>query len=292
MADPIEVPFSDNESEEVTDDQLIVEADKPGDSPEVKAQRAQRRRERAAERERERKEQADRLARVEAELAQERAERARLAGYVQALPTAQQNGKDPYEAALDQVYEERANAYAQMNAELKAGTLDEKRSKHYERVSRDIEGRISGIHAQRAVDASVQRTRQESAQQPYVHKYPDVYSNPAAFEYAKAEHAKRAARARVTGEQITNDTVDEIMEETRSVFKLGPKKGPSKTDRERLSGYGSGYGDGYGDNRAGIAMTPALRKMAIALNPDLKEEDAIKKWVDTAGKELRKQKVL
>lgn len=287
MAEPIEVPFSDDE--QVTDDQLIVEADKPGDSPEVKAQRAQRRRERAAERERERKEQADRLARVEAELAQERAERARLAGFVQALPAAQQQpGKDPYEAALDAVYEERHNAYQSMQAELAAGKLDEKRSKHYERISRDIEGKISSIHAEKAIATRVPAQRQEQAQQVWVSKYPEVYNNRQAFQYAQATYQRRQA----LGENVTNETVDEIMAETLNTFKLRGKPAPTQNDRARLSGIASSGGGGSGERSGGIQMTKDLRKMAVALYPELSEEKAVEKWVNTAGKELRKQKVL
>lgn len=290
----IEVPFSDNESEEVTDDQLIVEADKPGDSPEVKAERAQKRRERAQSRERERKEVIEANKALAAENAEVKSRLARLEGYVTALPAGNQpqHGKDPYEAALDGVYEERSNAYQQMQAELKAGTLDEKRAKHYERVSRDIEGRISTIHAEKAVNSRVPQQRQEAAQQQYVSKYPEVYNNAPAFEYAKGEFAKRTARAKVTGEQLTNEVVDEIMQEAKTVFKLGGKSAPTRNDRDRLSGLSSSSGGGGGENRGGIAMTPALRKMAIALHPEMSEEKAIKTWVDTAGKELRKQKVL
>lgn len=296
-AGEIVVPFSDDQSETVTDDQLIVEADKPGDSPEVKAERAQRRRERAKEREQERKEQAERLTRVEAELAQERAERARLQGFVQALPAAQpQPGKDPYEAALDAVYERRSNAYAAMQAELKAGTLDEKRSKHFERESRDIEGEIARIHAERAVNSRVPQQRQEQAQQQWVSKYPEVYNSPVAFEYARGRFQSRQALARANGETLSNDVVDEIMQETQTTFKLGKKAPPSRTERDRLSGTSSGSsgssgGDGGGH---GISMTKELRSMAVARygGPGISDEQAIKQWVQREGKELRKQKVL
>ena len=293
---PIEVPFTDDVAE-VRDDELIVEADKPGDSPEVKAQRATSRRERAAERARERKEQGEQLVQLRKDLEQERAERARLQGYVQALPAAQApQGKDQYEAALDAVYEEQQRSYREYQAALAAGTLDEKAVERFQKISRDIETRKNNIAARRVVDSDVARQRQEAAQQPYVHKYPDVYNNPEAFEYAKAEHAKRKARARVTGEQITNETVDEIMEETRTVFKLGKKDPPSRSERDRYTGGsagGTGGGNGGGSGH-GIAMTKELRSMAISRygGNGVSDEAAVKAWVDGPGKELRKNKVL
>jgi hypothetical protein len=292
-SDPIITPFSDDEA--VRDDELIVEADKPGDSPEVKAARAQKRRERAQERERERKEQASELAQLKQEIATERAERARLQGFVAALPQAQPEnaGKDPYAAALDQVYEKQGEAYNAYQAELKAGTLNETRVKHYERISRDLEEQKGRIHARQVVDADVARQRQEAAQQPYVHKYPDVYNNPQAFEYAKGEFAKRNARSRVTGEQITNESVDEIMEETRTVFKLGKRPAPSRTERDRMSGISSASGGGSSQEAGrGIQKTKELQRMAESLYSDLTPEKAWQKWVDSAGRQLRKDKVL
>jgi len=296
MADPIEVPFSDDVAE-VRDDELIVEADKPGDTPEVKAQRAARRKERAQERERERKQQSEELAQLKQEIATERAERARLQGYVQALPAAQAPpGKDPYEAALDGVYERRANAYQAMQAEMAAGKLDEKRSKHFERESREIEGEIARIHSQRAVDSDRARQRQEAAQQPYIHKYPEVYNNGPAFRYAQAEFAKRSARAEARGERLPNDVVEEIMEETRTEFKLGKKAAPSRSEKDRYTGGsagGTGGGNGGGGSH-GIAMTKELRSMAIARygGQGVSDEAAVAKWVNAEGKALRAQKVL
>lgn len=281
------VPFSDDES--VTDDQLIVEADKPGDSPEVKAQRAEKRRERAATRERERKEQGEQLAAIRAELAAERAARARLEGYVTAVTKPAEPGKDPYQVQLDQIEDRRKNAWTAYQAELKAGTLDEARAKHYETESREIEDAKIRVHTDRAVAAREGNRRQETAQQVWVNKYPDVYNNPQAFQYAQATFQRRLA----LGEKQTNEMVDEVMGETLSTFKLGGKGKPSRNERERLSGSSAGGGGGGdADTSRGIAPTKELMKMAQALHSDKSPEEAFKLWVNGPGRELRKQKVL
>lgn len=290
-ADKIVVPFSDDES--VTDDQLIVESDKPGDSPEVKAQRAEKRRERAATRERERKEQTDRLARLEGELANERAARARLEGYVTAVAKPAEPGKDPYQAALDKVNEEQKGAWVSYQAELKAGTLDEKRADHYEAISRRIEEEKGRIHAERAIASREGNRRQETAQQVWVNKYPDVYNNTAAYNYAQGRFQSRKALAEANGERLTNDMVDEVMTETMNTFKLGGKGKPARNERDRMSGIGaSGGGGGEGDTSRGIAPTKELMKMATSLYSDLPPEKAFQKWVDGPGRQLRKDKVL
>ncbi len=287
--DPIVVPFSDD-SEEVRDDELILD-EAPGATPEEKLTRERKKQERTRRLLQEGKQNKAEVERLRAEAEESKARIARLEGYVTALPQAQsQPGKDPYESALDTVYAKQSEAYMAAQAEIKAGTFTEERAKHYERVAREVETEKTRIHTRRELDASRAGTRQEQAQQVWVQKYPDVYKNPQAYQYAEATWKRRQA----LGENVSNDLVDEVMQETMAQFKLGPKRAPAANERARLSGHSSsGNGGGSsGGNASGIPMTKELRKMAVALYSDVSEEEAVKKWANGPGKALRANKVL
>jgi hypothetical protein len=287
MTQQHDVPFSDD-SEEVTDDQL----DTSGNSPEDKATRLEKRRERAAERERERKETGERLVRLEAELAAERAERARLAGYVQATvqPKA---GPDPYQQRLDAVYAKQSDTYRAYVAETLAAKankqeLPAERQAYFDSQARQFEEAKADIISERAVARVMPTLRQESSQQTWVQRYPDVWNNPQALKYAQATWEQKKAM----GLQETHELADEVYEEARRVFKLGGKPSPSSRDREKLSGVPAAGGGGGAPATGDIQMTRDLRLMAIAKYSDLPEDKAIAKWKSVEGKALRLAKVL
>lgn len=282
----IEVPFSDDET--VRDDELLLDDEKPGETPEQKQARKDRRRQRSQERDQERKDAISKADRVERELNETREKLARLEGVV-ASSRQPATGKDQFQARLEAVEEKRRNAYEAANAEMATGKMTKERMEHYSRVGQEVEEEKIRIHTEKVLAERLPAQRQEQAQQVWRQKYPEVYGNDQAYQYAQATFTRR----RLTGEKDSNDLVDEVMNEARTVFKLGGKSTPTKTDRERLSGTPSS-GSGGGDNRVsgGISMTKELRAMAEAKYSDLPQEKAWKQWADNEGKELRKQKVL
>ena len=285
------VPFSDDETEKdkVADE---LDEDSPSATPEERITRKQHRQARIKRLLDEGKQNAERVKTLETEHSATRLELERLRGYVAAQPqprAGDDNAKDPYEARLDAVYEKQSEAYTAAQAEIKAGTFTEARQKHYERIAREVESEKTRIHTERAIDSRAGSQRAEQAQQVWVQKYPEVYQNPKAFQFAKATWERR----RALGEQSTNDMVDEVMHETMAQFRLGPKKAPSASDRSRMSGVPSAGGSGS-SRSSGIDMAsnPALRRMAVAAYGDLPEAEAVKKWVNGPGKRLREKKVL
>ena len=283
----VQVPFSDDATETVKDD---LDEDTPDASPEQRVDRQKRRAERTKRMLEEGKQSAAKVKELEERDAKRQREMDELRGMVAANQNAiarqQPAGKDPYEAQLDSVYERQSEAYNAAQAEIKAGTFTPERQKHYEGVARSIESEKTRIHTQRVVADQTQQLRQEQAQQVWVQKHPEVYQNPRAFEYAKATFQRRLA----LGETSTNQMVDEIMEETKTQFRLGNRPAPTASDRARMTGLpaaGSG-----GGKPTGVTMTPELRKMAIAAHPELSEADALKKWANGPGKRLRERKVL
>jgi hypothetical protein len=284
-----EIPFSDDES--VRDDELITDGATLADPVEQKA-RAERRRERAAERERERKELQEKLKTFEERDAKRERELAELRGFVAGSRGTQEPGKDPYEARLDQVYEQQREAFRQYQAEIAAKTVTPEREKHYEQIARQLEMEKGQIHAERVVAQTEPRLWQSAAKQRWVEQYPDVYHHHQAYQYAEASYTRRRLLLQ-PGQMPTEDMAREAMEEARTAFKLGPRKAPSASERDRLSGLpSSGGGGGGGGGSGGVVMTKDLRKMATSLYSDLPEEEAVKKWTNTVGRSLREKKVL
>ena len=284
--DAINVPFSDDEKED-----LALDEDKPGESPEERKARRERRQERLQTKLREGKAAKEELERERAEKQELRERLARLEGAVAATARQQpaNDGKDPFEAELDAIYAEQQSAYQAAQAELAAGNgkMPPERVKHYERLARDIDTRRSRVHARREIALTEPVRQRQTARQQWEAKYPDVYGNERAYEYAEGRFKQR----RALGDQITAATVDEIMEETRVQFKLGAKPAPSVSERARLSGTASS-GSGGGGGKEPITLSREVRKIALAAYDDLPEEEAIKRWTAKTGKRMRERKLL
>jgi hypothetical protein len=286
----IVVPFSDDEA--VREDELITDEDKPTDSFEERKTRKERRQARLQGIIQQGRKTAEELEAEKKSNAELRERLARLEGVVvatqqQPRQTAPADGKDEFERELDEIYALQQNAYQAAQAEVQAGKFDEKRQRYYEGIARDIEARKTTVHTRRVL-AQTEGTRQQNqAQQVWVQKYPDVYRNQNAFQYAQGKAQQRLA----LGETITPQVVDEIMTETMTTFKLGAKPAPTQSERSKLSGI-SASGGGGGRSDAGVALTPAMRQMALAAYDHLPEAEAIKAWTNKTGKRLREKKVV
>lgn len=288
------VPFSDDDAAPDKPDELLVEDDKPDASPEERIQRRTRRNERITNILREGKKNAEDNRALREEQEALKLQLAELRGQLTA--TRQQapqndNGKDPYAERLAAVYARQKEAHRAATAEIKAEAWTPEREAYYERIAQDIETEKATIITERTLASRSHATRAEQAQQVWVQKYPEVYNNPRAYQYAEASFRRRQAMLE-PGQAPTNDMVDEVMNEAMTTFKLGPKKGPSVSDRARLSGVPSSGSGGGGGAPAGVQMTPLLRNMATAAYSDLPEAEAVKKWAQNEGKRLREKKIL
>jgi hypothetical protein len=292
----MQVPFSDDDTGKPANDNAAEAEDeeKPGEPPEQRRLRAQRRQERLNSRLKLAEEAVNRAKELEERDKRREMELAEMRGQLQALQHMRQqaqndNASDPYQARLDAVYRRQKEAYNSAQAEIKAGTFDEKRSAHYEQVAREIDTERVTILTEKAIAEREPNRQREQAQSFWVNKYPEVYQNPRAYQYAEATFRQKLA---LEGGQPTNDMVDQVMEETMTRFKLGRRAAPSASERSRLSGVPSSGSGGGGRGDAGITMTPELKRIATAAHPDLSEAEAIKRWVNGPGKRLRDKKVL
>ncbi len=283
------VPFSDDET--VTEAELITEEERPSSSEEERKTRREKRQARLQSKLQEGAKAKEELEAERKEKQELRERLARLEGQVSAGQRQQRapaDGKDEFTRELDAIYEQQQNAYAAAQAEVKAGTFDPKRQAYYEGIARDIESRKTEVHTRRVLAQTEGSRQQNQAQQVWVQKYPDVYKNQNAFQYAQGRAQMRLAQ----GEQITPAVVDEIMGETMATFKMGPKPAPTQNERARLSGMPASGGGGGGRGDAGITLTPELRRMAVAAYDHLPEAEAIKAWTNKTGKRLREKKVV
>lgn len=283
------VPFSDDET--VSDDQLITDEDKPTDTFEERKTRKEKRQARLQGIIQQGRKTAEELEAEKKSNAELRERLARLEGVVVANnnrpPPAPADGKDEFERELDDIYQKQQNAFQAAQAEVKAGTFDDKRQRYYEGIARDIEARKTEVHTRRVLAQTEGQRQANQAQQVWVQKYPDVYRNPNAFQFAQGKAQQRLA----LGEAITPAVVDEIMTETMTTFKIGAKPAPTQSDRAKLSGIAAS-GSGGGGGGGGVALTPAMRQMAIAAYDHLPEAEAIKAWTNKTGKRLREKKVV
>jgi regulator of replication initiation timing len=285
------VPFSDDEAPEKAEE-LLTEDERPDASPEERIQRRTRRNERITNILKEGKKNAEENERLRAEQEALKMQLAEIRGQLSATRSqpATQPARDPYQERLAAVYAKQREAYRTAQAEIKANTWSPEREAYYEQVAQDIETEKASIHAERVVDRRSHASRAEQAQQAWVQKYPEVYQNPRAYQFAEASFRRRQALLE-PGAPITNEMVEEAMEEARAQFKLGPKKAPSASERSRLSGVPSAGGGGS-SAPAGVQMTPLLRNLATAAYSDLPEAEAIKAWANKEGKRLREKKIL
>jgi hypothetical protein len=290
MGDPdaINVPFSDDE--QVKDDELILDEDKPGESPTERKSRREKRQERLQLKLQEGKAAKEELEREKAEKQELRERLARLEGAVSAQrQPVSDGGKDPFEAELDKIYDEQQAAWVSAKAEIDSGKMTAERNKYWERVARDIDTRRARVNARREIAMTEPIRQQNQAQQQWVNKYPEVYGNQRAYQYAQGRYQQRQA----LGDAITYDVVDEIMQEAKVQFKLGGKPAPSASERARLSGTASS-GNSGGGSKEPITLSREIRKIAIAAygGRGISEADAIKKWTEKTGKRMRAAKLL
>lgn len=283
----VAVPFSDDESDKPED--LTAEAP-PTATPEERQTRKRKQEERIRrilDEGKENKEKVGHLTDKTTALERELAElRARVN-----QPPPQPSGVDPYEQELDGLYQQQQEAFTAYQAEVKAGTFNETRQKHYEKVARDLEARKSNVMIRRQLDQHRESARAEQAQAVWVQKYPEVYRNQRAYQYAEASFRRKQALMG-PGEEVTNAMVEEVMNEAMTQFRLGGRTAPSASEKSRMSGIPSSGTTSGNSGPGGITLTPELKRIAVAAYSELPEAEAIKKWVNTTGKRLREKKVL
>lgn len=287
----ISVPFSDDRAEATpresndAEDAELFDEDDPAEAPEKRKERKQRRQERLQGMLQNGRQATARVRELEERDRQRERELAELRGMVTVTAQRQQQqqpGVDPWRARLDDINQRQADAYSAAQAEMKAGTMTPERQRYYERQATAFEEEKGTLFAEKVLAQRAPAQAADQARQVWVNKYPEVYGNPEAYQFAEGTFARKKALLK-RGEQVTNELVDEVMRETMATFKLGAKPPPTRNERDRLSGIASGGGGG---GSANIQLTPEMRRMAIAAYDHLPEDQAIKAWTAKTGRKM------
>ncbi len=292
------IPFSDD-VDETASVERDEDPDEPGISPDVKKERNKRRGERIGQRLRAGEEAQQKVGTLEQQN-RELAERlARLEGaHVQLASQGinQTQRPDVYEAKLQEIERRRDLELRTADQEIKDGKWNPDRAAHYKKLGDELDQqRIDTLVERRMAQQQpqVQAAVQTSvAQNMWQTQYPEMYepANQRALAWASARNTQLIAE----GKPATVDTIHEAMRESRQKFKIGPQTPPrevSRSEQSRFSGHpATGTSNTAGPKpQGGIVMTRELQRIARAAHPNLKPEEADKKWAQTTGKKMRER---
>lgn len=191
---------------------------------------------------------------------------------------------DPIDAELEDVYE-RQQAII-MRAQ--SGHLDAEEIKKLEGAARKLDQRKHELSAAKVMRAHERANPRQPQVDPQVAamqmNYPDVYASRQAITWAQGYAIQKAARE---GRDVDIEMVKESFEQARRQFATRPSA-PSDAAKAKYAGAGRGAGSagGGGGGERIVKMGTPEKKMAQALYPDLKSEDAWKKWAKGPGKRL------
>lgn len=280
---------------------LEVDVDKLEAEDEDKAEgdsktRQERRRDRYAANRQEAQDARDRADRLEREAQEERTRRIALETQLQTQQrqAAPEQEADPEGQEILRIRAERKalhQAYTASSATLTPQEKDEYERRAYQ--LNDMESYATYQRNQRLSGANrpQQGMRPEDIQrevkkQHLMNTYPDVFASQ---DRRVTGHVVAAFTMLVNqGEPDNEATIAKAVATTRRAFNIGPKPSPtSSASRARLSSGGTGAGAGAsGGEGITVKMGATQRKMAEALFPHMKPEQAHKQWAKTAGKRL------
>lgn len=190
------------------------------------------------------------------------------------------NGADE----LESIYQEQEMIAMQANAGVQ---LPKELVERLSRRAKELDVAKHRIIAQRELRQAlpaIQGAQQHPMRAMLEMKFPDVYANPRAREWAGAWCVQRVAR----GRRYDISMVEESLEQARKEFGMATRP-TSATQRSRTSGPGGGSGGHGGDARV-ITLTPDQVEMAKVAYKHLPEKEAIRKWAATVGKKLAEEK--
>jgi len=206
------------------------------------------------------------------ELAEERAQRAAAVGFAHGVREAGGHApKDPLDVEAEQLRRENDDLIQAYTAVQ--NKLTPEQTAEWRKRAEDLEERKFELRARRrerqAAPSPQQRAADENMQLLRA-RYPDVCSNPRAFQEAVLEH-----RLRVTQGSPDNwDTTDQVMKSVRGRYKMGDsgKREVDPTLSRKLSGQSKGASGGGGDPPTAVRLKPIDVENALAAFPHIKDE--------------------
>lgn len=216
----------------------------------------------------------ERMARMEADHAAERA----AARYQQRQPQAPV--RDIIEEQITANHRSREDVAEEFHSLQTTGKMTDERRRSLIEKQQGLER-----HGQELVWQQMDRRKdanrdpQKETMNQLTSRHPDVMGNKKAFQYAEGMARMRQAE----GEAFGHDLVDDVMEKTRKHFEMGKYKNGVPNEQAYAS---PGKGGGGGVKTGGkIRMTASMRRLADHAYPHIKnEKERWTKWAKTAGK--------
>lgn len=194
---------------------------------------------------------------------------------------------DPLQTEIDGVYNERMRLAEQYNDKRQSGQMSDEEDKSLRAKARELEEKSQRLQYRKVQREDAQnRDPVQDRIQAIKLRNPDVAENIEAWNWADGRARMRIAK----GEQYSQDLVAEVMEETRREFRLGSHRhGSPSDDRTKAAFTAPPRGSGPVQRQSGtpgrVKMTPAMRRMADAAFPGIKEpKKRYTHWARTAGR--------
>jgi hypothetical protein len=192
----------------------------------------------------------------------------------------------------------QSNPYLQIDAEIRKTFQEEKalnerwiatsakaspaEIQRMEDEAAELVVRRTGLVADRKEIERAPRRAEEAKIHDQRSRFPDVFGDSRAFQYAQGSYNQALAR----GVAPSRELEDASFQEAREVI-LGRRPPPDAAQRQRASGMGSStrqVSGGAAKTTIDMPRGGALYRMAIATYPDLEPAQACQKWAQTKGK--------
>jgi hypothetical protein len=277
--------LDDIEDEELPEGAVRVEEDEDEDEGEDEGdvESRQSRLEKKQNRFRAAQEERDRE-KARADAAEERARRAEFESEQLKNQRMEQQGtrRSPEDEELETVSRERTRLSAYYDAlpeTEKARVYAEVAKQSEELENKRIE--LVTLRAQRRNQPSPEVYQQQRNNQIMASRHPDVWTNNAAVEWARARYKQRRLEGRPDG----MDLVDEVHNEARRAFRMKPAGNPSDGLKGRLTGAPSSSAGRAG---RGAVLTRQDREIADDAFGHLPEKERYKHYYKTVVRKREK----
>lgn len=266
------------------DDESVVEVQDPPEEDEEldETPKAPNRQERRSQRNGERVSSRERAAAAEAEAKVLREQLA--AARTPLAPQQQQRQGNPYEvvdAEIRKTFQQEkalAQRWQETSAKASAAEIQQMEDEASELTVR----RMSLVNDRKEIERAPRRAEEAKIHEQRS-RFPDVFADGRAFQYAQGAYNQALARGIVPSRELE----DASFQEAREVI-LGKRPRPDAAQRQRASGLSATTRAAAPVTRPGINMPKGsdYDRIARAAFPKLDPAEARQKWANTVGKKL------
>lgn len=192
------------------------------------------------------------------------------------------NGRDQYQKAIDDVYEQQKAIALRIRV---SDNISQSEIDNLERRARELEERKYELYSERNRARQPQPPQLDPVAMGLQVQYSDVYSDRSAMSWAQGWAHQQVAAGRSPDLTLVRESLEQARKWSEQRRGLPPAD-PPENIRSKFTGPPGRQGSS-GEAKP-LTMTPskAQVKMAKALHPKLSESEAIKRWVNTVGRRV------